>query len=218
MNLVGKAKRVQKLPARLKRILGKKKKLYDEVSVGDWVLDNETGDEALILEKFSSGWLRLRRSTGEFKLHREKVTKLSEEALYQQKEQRYLEYYGKVELSSSQRKELKEYCSKYLQWRERYPDAEEITGVWGCVIGLCSLPFIISLLLGIPYVCVSWLGVVPELELGSEALPYVFIPLLFAMLLVCIKKNLTPGAKLKPDVPKSVEVFSHHGFDPGSGS
>ena len=110
MNLVGKAKRVQKLPARLKRILGKKKKLYDEVSVGDWVLDNETGDEALILEKFSSGWLRLRRSTGEFKLHREKVTKLSEEALYQQKEQRYLEYYGKVELSSSQRKELKEYC------------------------------------------------------------------------------------------------------------
>ena len=214
MNLVGKTKRVLKLPTGLKRIVGKKKKLYDEVSVGDWVLDNETGDEAVILEKLPGGWLRLRRSTGEFKLPREKVSKLSEEALYQEKEQKYLAYYGKEELTSSQRKELKEYCSKYLQWRERYPDAEEITGVWGFVIGLCSLPFFISLLLGIPYLCLSWLDVVPEL--GIEAIAFAILPLLFGMLLAWINKQVTPGAKLKPDLPESVEVVcEQHGVNVG---
>ena len=223
MKLVGKAKRVLKLPAGLKSIVGKKKKLYDEVSVGEWVLDNETGDEAVILEKLPGGWLRLRRSTGEFKLPREKVSKLSEEALYQEKEQEYLAYYGKEELTSSQRKELKEYCSKYLQWRERYPDAnpdgEEFpTGVWGFLIVLCCLPFFISLLLGIP-ACL--LGVVPEL--GEEAIAFAILPLLFAMLLVCIHKSLqglglvqVTGAKLKPDVPESVEVYAES-FNPMSG-
>ena len=215
MNLVGKAKRVLKLPAGLKRIVGKKKKLYDEVSVGDWVLDNETGDEAVILEKLPGGWLRLRRSTGEFKRPREKVSKLTEEALYQEKEQKYLAYYGKQELTSSQRKELKEYCSKYLQWRERYPDAEEITGVLGFVIGLCSLPFFISLLLGIPYVCLSWLDVVPEL--GIEAIAFAILPLLFAMLIVGIHKQVTPGAKLKPDLPESLQVYRGSSGDNGSG-
>jgi hypothetical protein len=230
MKLVGKATRVLKLPAGLKSIVGKKKKLYDEVSVGEWVLDNEAPGEynaAVILEKLPGGWLRLRRSTGEFKLPREKVSKLSEEALYQEKEQDYLAHYGKAQLTFSQRKELKEYCSKYLQWRERYPDAnpdgEELTGVWGFLMGLCFLPFFISLLLGIPYVCLSWLGVVPEL--GPEVFPYVFIPILFAMLLGCIHKSLqglglvqeTPGAKLKPDVPDSV-ALPHESFDPMSGS
>ncbi len=213
MKLVGKAKRVLKLPAGLKSIVGKKKKLYDEVSVGDWVLDNETGDEAVILEKFPGRWLRLRRSTGEFKLPREKVSKLSEEALYQEKEQEYLVRAAKSELTSSQRKELKEYCSKYLQWRERYPDAEEITGVWGFVILLCFLPFLISLLLGIPYVCLSWLVVVPEL--GEEAIAFAILPLLFAMLLFCIHRQVTPGAKLKPDLPDSMKVY--RGSSGGSG-
>ena len=230
MNLVGKAKRVLKLPAGSKSIVGKKKKLYDEVSVGEWVLDNEAPGEynsAVILEKLPDGWLPLRRSTGEFKRPRAMVSKLSEEALYQEKEQRYLESTGKAELTSSQRKELKEYCSKYLQWRERYPDAnpdgEELKGVWGFVSLLCFLPFAISLLLGIPYVCLSWLGVVPEL--GIEAIAFAILPLLFAMLLGCIHKSLqglglvqeTPGAKLKPDVPESVEVYAET-FSPSSGS
>ena len=227
MNLVGKAKRVLKLPAGSKSIVGKKKKLYDEVSVGEWVLDNEAPGEynsAVILEKLPGGWLRLRRSTGEFKRPRPMVSKLSEEALYQEKEQRYLESTGKAELTSSQRKELKEYCSKYLQWRERYPDAnpdgEEFpTGVWGFLIVLCCLPFFISLLLGIP-ACL--LGVVPEL--GEEAIAFAILPLLFAMLLGCIHKSLqglglvqVTGAKLKPDVPESVEVYAES-FDPMSGS
>ena len=77
MNLVDKRKRVLKLPTGLKRIVGKKKNLYDEVSVGDWVRDNETGDEAVVLEKLPSGLLRLRLETGEFRLPREKVSKLS---------------------------------------------------------------------------------------------------------------------------------------------
>lgn len=215
MKLVGKAKRVLKLPTGSKWIVGKKKKLYDEVSVGEWVLDNEAPGEynsALILEKLPGGLLRLRRSTGEFKRPRAMVSKLSEEALYQEKEQRYLESTGKAELTSSQRKELEEYCLKYLQWRKRYPDAEEITGVWGCLIALCCFPFFISLLLGIP-ACL--LGVVPEL--GEEAIAFAILPLLFGMLIAGIHRQVKPGAKLKPDVPKSVEVYAET-FNPGSGS
>ena len=212
---VNQSDRVLKLPTGLKRIVGKKKKLYDEVSVGDWVLDNETGDEAVILEKLPGGWLRLRRSTGEFKLPREKVSKLSEEALYQEKEQEYLARTGKEELTSSQRKELKEYCSKHLQWKVQYPDAEEITGVWGFLITLCCLPFIATIVLCIPYICLSALDVVPEL--GEEAIAFAILPLLFGGLLVWIREQVTPGAKLKPDLPESLQVYRGRGGDNGSG-
>ena len=66
-------------------------------------------------------------------------------------------------------------------------------------------------------------SVVPEL--GTEAIAFAILPLLFAILLRCIHKSLqglgivqeTPGAKLKPDVPESVEVYAET-FSPGSGS
>ena len=209
------ANRTLRLPTGIKKKFGKKKKLYEEVSVGDWVLDNETGDEAVILEKLPGDWLRLRRSTGEFNLPQKKVSKLSEEALYQEKEQEYLSRSGKEELSSSQRKELKEYCSKHLQWRAQYPDAEEITGVWAFLVILSALPFIATFVLAIPYICLEALGVVPEL--GAEAIAFAILPLLFGGLLEWIRVQVTPGAKLKPKIPESLQVSGGRSGGGGGG-
>jgi len=217
MNLVDKRKRVLKLPTKLKRIAGKKKQLHDEVSVGEWVRINEAGDDAVILEKLPDGLLRLRLETGEFRLPRENVSKLSSfaEALYQEKEQEYLAKTGKEELASSQRKELRDYCSKCLKWKAQYPDAEEISGVWLFLITLCSLPFIATIVLGIPYLCLLWLDVVPEL--GKEAIAFAILPLLFAGLLAWIREQVTPGAKLKPKIPENLEVYQGRGEHNGSG-